>query len=86
MSATLTLGCIAYKAASPGVDFAAGVVAGAAGLIVGQPFDVVKVRYQSPQFNGKYGNTFGAIGAIMREEGVSSRVFVDDQLADRVGV
>lgn len=53
---------------------------------MGQPFDVVKVRYQSPQFNGKYGNTFGAIGAIMREEGVSSIIFVDDQLADRVGV
>jgi hypothetical protein len=33
---------------------------GAVGLVVGQPFDVVKVRYQTPAFNGKYTSIFGA--------------------------
>lgn len=35
---------------------------GATGLIVGQPFDVVKVRYQTPQYIGRYGSTFSALG------------------------
>jgi hypothetical protein len=35
---------------------------GAAGLVVGQPFDVVKVRYQTPEFAGRYASTFGAFG------------------------
>lgn len=30
------------------------LTAGAAGLVVGQPFDVVKVRYQTPAYHGKY--------------------------------
>ncbi|GFZ48109.1 hypothetical protein JCM24511_05857 [Saitozyma sp. JCM 24511] len=54
----------------PIVDFTSGVIAGAAGLIVGQPFDVVKVRYQTPEFAGRYASTFGAFGAIVREEKV----------------
>ncbi|WWC72555.1 uncharacterized protein I206_106517 [Kwoniella pini CBS 10737] len=54
----------------PVVDFTAGVIAGAAGLVVGQPFDVVKVRYQTPQYAGRYKSTFGAIGAILKEEKV----------------
>ncbi|WWC92271.1 uncharacterized protein L201_007225 [Kwoniella dendrophila CBS 6074] len=54
----------------PMVDFTAGVIAGAAGLIVGQPFDVVKVRYQTPQYAGKYSSTFSALGAIVKEEKV----------------
>jgi solute carrier family 25 carnitine/acylcarnitine transporter 20/29 len=53
---------------------------GAAGLVVGQPFDVVEVRYQTPRFAGQYTSTWGAlsgsdiellmIGAIVREEKV----------------
>lgn len=45
--------------------------AGVTGLVVGQPFDVVKVRYQTPSYNARYSSTFGALGAILREEGVS---------------
>lgn len=30
------------------------LTAGAVGLVVGQPFDVVKVRYQTPSYNGRY--------------------------------
>ncbi|WVO17368.1 hypothetical protein L204_105060 [Cryptococcus depauperatus] len=55
---------------SPMIDFTAGVIAGAAGLVVGQPFDVVKVRYQTPQYMGRYGSTFSALGAIVKEEKV----------------
>lgn len=58
------------KRTAPSVDFLAGGIAGAAGLVVGQPFDVVKVRIQTPQFAGRYASTFGALGAIMREEKV----------------
>jgi solute carrier family 25 carnitine/acylcarnitine transporter 20/29 len=39
--------------------------------VVGQPFDVVKVRYQTPAYSTRYASTFGAIGAILKEEGVS---------------
>ncbi|RSH87801.1 uncharacterized protein EHS24_000318 [Apiotrichum porosum] len=56
-------------AVSPAVDFSAGVVAGAVGLVVGQPFDVVKVRYQTPAFNGKYTSIFGAFRSIVQQEG-----------------
>ncbi len=53
--------------------------------MVGQPFDVVKVRYQTTQFAGRYASTYqalgkqlelggdgadGSIGTIMREEKV----------------
>ncbi|KAK8850494.1 hypothetical protein IAR55_004412 [Kwoniella newhampshirensis] len=55
---------------SPGIDFTAGVIAGAAGLVVGQPFDVVKVRYQTPRYAGRYSSTFSALGAIVKEEKV----------------
>jgi len=41
--------------------------AGAAGLLVGQPFDVVKVRYQIPSFNGRYTSTWGALGEFKSE-------------------
>ncbi|BEI81460.1 hypothetical protein CcaverHIS002_0206200 [Cutaneotrichosporon cavernicola] len=58
------------KTPSPSIDFVAGVIAGAAGLIVGQPFDVVKVRYQTPSFNGKYTSIHQAFRAILREEGI----------------
>jgi solute carrier family 25 carnitine/acylcarnitine transporter 20/29 len=39
---------------------------GAAGLIVGQPFDVVKVRYQTPEYAGRYSSTFKALGKLPR--------------------
>jgi hypothetical protein len=29
---------------------------------VGQPFDVVKVRYQTPEYAGRYSSTFAALG------------------------
>ncbi|EIW69903.1 hypothetical protein TREMEDRAFT_71447 [Tremella mesenterica DSM 1558] len=58
------------KAISPVVDFTAGVIAGAAGLVVGQPFDVIKVRYQTPEFNGRYSSVWRTFGAIVREEKV----------------
>ncbi|ORY26607.1 mitochondrial carrier domain-containing protein [Naematelia encephala] len=64
-----TSGSNGSSAVSPAIDFTAGVIAGAAGLIVGQPFDVVKVRYQTPQFQGRYTSTFAAIGSIVKEEG-----------------
>ncbi|KAJ8515679.1 hypothetical protein ONZ45_g6917 [Pleurotus djamor] len=52
----------------PTVDFIAGTVAGAAGLVVGFPFDTVKVRFQSPQIAGRYRSTIHAFGTIIREE------------------
>ncbi|CAK9786540.1 unnamed protein product [Cutaneotrichosporon oleaginosum] len=57
------------KTPSPTVDFVAGVIAGAAGLIVGQPFDVVKVRYQTTSYSGRYTSIHQAFRAILREEG-----------------
>ncbi|KAJ9116183.1 hypothetical protein QFC20_000863 [Naganishia adeliensis] len=52
----------------PKIDFLAGTVAGVAGLIVGQPFDTIKVRFQSPQYANRYSSTFGALVAIARDE------------------
>ena len=67
----------------PAVDFTAGVIAGeqyapkrtsadsvgAAGLVVGQPLDVVKVRYQTPDFAGKYTSIYKAFGECSRVTG-----------------
>ncbi|GHJ88908.1 hypothetical protein NliqN6_5310 [Naganishia liquefaciens] len=52
----------------PKIDFLAGTVAGVAGLIVGQPFDTIKVRFQSTQYANRYSSTFGALMAIARDE------------------
>ncbi|KII86045.1 hypothetical protein PLICRDRAFT_178337 [Plicaturopsis crispa FD-325 SS-3] len=52
----------------PTVDFIAGTVAGMAGLVVGFPFDTVKVRFQSPQVSQKYRSTAQALATIVREE------------------
>ncbi|KAL0954072.1 hypothetical protein HGRIS_005222 [Hohenbuehelia grisea] len=52
----------------PRIDFIAGTVAGAAGLVVGFPFDTVKVRFQSPQIAGRYHSTIHALTTIVREE------------------
>ncbi|KAF5354553.1 hypothetical protein D9758_011200 [Tetrapyrgos nigripes] len=53
---------------NPTVDFIAGTMGGIASLIVGFPFDTVKVRFQNPQFQDKYRSTFHAITTIVREE------------------
>lgn len=73
---------------SPSIDFISGVIAGqsllsrvwakltqglgAAGLIVGQPFDVVKVRFQTPEYAGRYTSTFRALGEFSNPEIVQS--------------
>ncbi|KAL7422931.1 hypothetical protein Q5752_002228 [Cryptotrichosporon argae] len=62
------------KKPSPTVDFVAGVVAGAAGLVVGQPLDVVKVRYQTPEYAGRYSSIVGAFRDIIKEEKAGLRV------------
>jgi len=53
---------------STSVDFIAGTIGGIAGLIVGHPFDTVKVRFQTPGIRAKYRSTFDALGTIIREE------------------
>ncbi|KIY67114.1 carnitine/acyl carnitine carrier [Cylindrobasidium torrendii FP15055 ss-10] len=52
----------------PSLDFAAGTLAGIAGLLVGHPFDTVKVRFQDPQMTGKYKSTMHALATITGEE------------------
>ncbi|ORX41028.1 mitochondrial carrier domain-containing protein [Kockovaella imperatae] len=56
---------------SPAVDFSAGVLAGVTGLIAGQPFDVVKCRFQTVQYAGRYDSTFSALRSILKEERVA---------------
>ncbi|KAI0630448.1 mitochondrial carrier [Trametes polyzona] len=53
---------------SPALDFFAGTVAGMAALVVGYPFDTVKVRFQNPQIASKYRSTVHAFLTIVREE------------------
>ncbi|KAF9068381.1 mitochondrial carrier [Rhodocollybia butyracea] len=53
---------------NPAVDFIAGTLAGAASLVVGFPFDTVKVRFQNPQFAQRYSSTINAFTTIIREE------------------
>ncbi|KAI8620904.1 mitochondrial carrier domain-containing protein [Chytriomyces sp. MP71] len=53
------------------VDFIAGTIGGAAGVIVGHPLDTVKVRLQSQAMSGsakRYTGTFNCIATILREE------------------
>ncbi|KAF9038674.1 mitochondrial carrier domain-containing protein [Panaeolus papilionaceus] len=57
-------------ALNPTVDFIAGTIAGITGLIVGFPFDTVKVRFQSPEISGRYKSTSHAFTTIVREEKV----------------
>ncbi|KAA1470274.1 mitochondrial carrier [Dentipellis sp. KUC8613] len=54
----------------PTLDFFAGTVAGVAALLVGHPFDTVKVRFQNPATASKYRSTFHAFATIAREERV----------------
>ncbi|KIK50350.1 hypothetical protein GYMLUDRAFT_101310 [Collybiopsis luxurians FD-317 M1] len=53
---------------NPTVDFIAGTMGGAASLVVGFPFDTVKVRFQNPQFASRYSSTTNALATIVREE------------------
>ncbi|KAJ3487069.1 hypothetical protein NLJ89_g11751 [Agrocybe chaxingu] len=55
-------------ALNPTVDFVAGTIAGMASLVVGFPFDTVKVRFQNPSVSGRYHSTLHAIFTIVREE------------------
>ncbi|KAF8634643.1 hypothetical protein AX15_000788 [Amanita polypyramis BW_CC] len=52
----------------PTIDFIAGIISGVAGLVVGHPFDTVKVRLQSSATTGKYHSTIHAFLTIIREE------------------
>ncbi|TEB31327.1 mitochondrial carrier [Coprinellus micaceus] len=54
----------------PTVDFIAGTISGMAGLVVGFPFDTVKVRFQSPAIAGRYSSTWNALSTIIRDERV----------------
>ncbi|KAI0323667.1 mitochondrial carrier [Cubamyces sp. BRFM 1775] len=50
------------------LDFFAGTVGGMAAMVVGYPFDTVKVRFQNPQIASKYRSTLHAFFKIIREE------------------
>ncbi|KAG5652728.1 hypothetical protein H0H81_003927 [Sphagnurus paluster] len=52
----------------PTIDFIAGTVAGITGLVVGFPFDTIKVRFQNPATAIKYDSTMHAVTTIIREE------------------
>jgi len=52
----------------PTIDFIAGTMAGVASLVVGFPFDTVKVRFQNPRFEQHYSSTMNGILTIVREE------------------
>ncbi|KAJ3735085.1 carnitine/acyl carnitine carrier [Lentinula guzmanii] len=53
---------------NPAVDFIAGTMGGAASLVVGFPFDTVKVRFQNPEFAQRYSSTMNAFTTIVRKE------------------
>eukprot|EP00118_Oscarella_pearsei_P027011 m.310655 g.310655 ORF g.310655 m.310655 type:complete len:298 (+) comp53489_c0_seq1:65-958(+) len=52
------------------VDFIAGWSGGAAGLLVGHPFDTVKVRLQMDGPEKKYRGIVDCVGKIIRKEGI----------------
>ncbi|CDZ98022.1 Mitochondrial carrier protein [Phaffia rhodozyma] len=52
----------------PVLDFFAGTAGGVAGVVVGHPFDTVKVRFQNPAFSGQYTSTFAALRLIAKKE------------------
>ncbi|KAI0693388.1 mitochondrial carrier [Cerioporus squamosus] len=53
---------------SPALDFFAGTMAGMAAVVVGYPFDTVKVRFQNPQTASRYRSATHAFFTIVREE------------------
>jgi len=52
----------------PAIDFIAGTIAGMTSLVVGFPFDTVKVRLQNPDTSQKYRSTMHAATRIIQEE------------------
>ncbi|EPS94884.1 hypothetical protein FOMPIDRAFT_1026003 [Fomitopsis schrenkii] len=52
----------------PTLNFVAGTVAGVAAVVVGFPFDTVKVRYQAAAASRSYRSTFHTLLTIFREE------------------
>lgn len=53
------------------LDFFAGCVGGAAGVLAGHPLDTVKVRLQTQEAGKKlYSGMFNCIGTVVRQEGV----------------
>ncbi|KZT68708.1 mitochondrial carrier [Daedalea quercina L-15889] len=52
----------------PTLNFFAGTVAGVAAVVVGFPFDTVKVRFQAAAASRSYRSTFHALFTILREE------------------
>ncbi|KAH9911983.1 mitochondrial carrier [Fomitopsis serialis] len=56
---------------NPKLNFLAGTVAGVAAVVVGFPFDTVKVRFQAAVANRAYRSTFHALLTILREERLS---------------
>uniref|UniRef100_A0A915L4U1 Uncharacterized protein n=1 Tax=Romanomermis culicivorax TaxID=13658 RepID=A0A915L4U1_ROMCU len=50
------------------LDFAAGLVGGAAGVLVGHPFDTVKARLQTQHLGGIYKGTLHCFTEIARKE------------------
>eukprot|EP00128_Syssomonas_multiformis_P010429 Colp12_sorted_trinity150504_noHs@29679 len=55
-----------------GKDFVAGTIGGMAGVVIGQPFDVIKVALQTQPLSGArlYTGTFSCLTTILRKEGV----------------
>ena len=55
------------------LDFAAGCIGGASGILVGYPFDTVKVRIQTQDMSRgpQYTGTFQCLSKIIKTEGVS---------------
>lgn len=54
------------------LDFAAGCLGGCAGVLVGHPFDTIKVRLQTQDFrNPQYKGTFHCFKSILRTEKVA---------------
>lgn len=51
------------------IDFAAGIVGGSCGIIVGQPFDVIKVRMQT---SNRYTGIIDCVRQMMKQEGFFS--------------
>ena len=52
------------------IAFVAGVVAGPAETAVVQPFQVVKVRMQTKEFNARYASSLDCAAHVLRSEGV----------------
>ncbi|KAG8240355.1 hypothetical protein J437_LFUL000830 [Ladona fulva] len=64
--------CVHQEAIDMALDFAAGCLGGCAGVLVGHPFDTIKVRLQTQDFrNPQYRGTFHCFKSILRTEKVA---------------